>query len=676
MKMPSKKVIEELASKFPGFSYEVLQLSPNSLPIIFTKDSEKYFVKLVDKTMAEQEGLDGIEEKLMEVSSPYLVKLLDAGDMKGIYSYLKFECIDGVTLDEIRRDLTKEELMQIAHDISEAIATLWEASLVHRDIKPKNIMFDQTTGQYKLVDLGIGYISETPYRDNSKSKSNGSRFYSSPEQFESNQDNRVEITFASDQFSLGVVLFERATGKHPYKDYDETKFNNYGAAVSLLPPQKTEDYKDDMDPELGAVINKMVQTQPIDRYISTRTLKAATGGTEAKNPPRDLKVYIQDTDDGDGYKRLSNYLDESDADHRPDGILVTTSNGSLNRIKNLKSMGLEVIVDPTTTRLPYRDAKTVTIKNQLKLNPKKIYSASQLPSSLDSIIEGTINWQEEASSIVLPYFAVRNANDDYLDINKTIWKRGKSLLTREQQSQAKKVYGGIAIPVDILSDPKVRKSMLSHFLAKYNIDGIFVIFENYKKPIKTLDDKDMLEGIKEVLDVLYEIGDVIVARSDMAILPLMRGGTFVTSFSDSRRRFSFKDQLDSPTPGGGGIINRKLKYYVDPIYTFVEEKTNLVALGRVPELVDALVCDCPHCSKLKPFESGQPVDHQQAENHFYHEITDIRNALNVRSVIDKNTYLREKITEAIRISDLVKAETYLTGEQISNHVGLLGLIDY
>lgn len=676
MKMPSKKVITELADKFPGFSYEILAHSPNSLPIIFTKGDEKYFVKLVDKSMAEQEGLEGMEERLIDLDSPYLVKLLEAGDLSGVYSYLKFECIDGFTLDDIKRDLTTEELTKIASDLSQAIAVLWDAGLVHRDIKPKNIMFNESTGNYMLVDLGIGYFSETPFRDNSKSKSNGSRFYSSPEQFESNQDDRVEITFASDVFSLGVVLFERATGVHPYKDFDEKKYNNYGAAVSQLPPQKTSDYKDDIDPALADIIDRMVQTQAIDRYISTRQLIAATTGTETPEPNRDIKMYIQDTEDGVGYKRLTNYIASSDTAHRLDGVLVTTSNGSLNRIKDLKALGFEVIVDPMTTRLPYRDAKTTSIKGQLKLNPKKVYSVSQLPSTIDSIIQGTINWQEDASSIVLPYFAVRNADDDFLDINKDIWRRGKSLLTPEQQAEGKKVYGGIALPVDIVSDPKIRKSVLNHFLAKYNVDGIFVVFENNKKPIKTLDDKDLLEGIKEVLDTLYEMGDVIVARSDMSFLPLMRGGTFVTSFSDSRRRFSFKDQLDSPSPGGGGAIDRKLKYYVDPIYTFVEEKNNMVALGRVTELVDELNCDCPHCGKLKPFESGQSVDHQLAENHFYHKITDIRNELNARNPIDKNTYLREKITEAIRISDLVKAKTYLTSEQISNHVGLLGLINY
>ncbi len=672
MKRPSKSVLSKLNTLFPGFTIEELPVSPNSLPFKITKGDQKYFIKIIEA----HEGLEGIEEKLQGLECENLVNLIESGDLEGDFGYLKFEHLEGVNLDELSQPLSETELKKLALAIANAINTLWKNGLVHRDVKPKNILKITTTGDFKLVDLGIGYYAEAPFRDNSRSRSNGSRFYSSPEQFESNQDDRTEITFASDQFSLGVILFELATGTHPYKDFDTIKYNNYGAAVSLMEPPKVETLRGDLSPEFTAVINKMLQTEASDRYRSTKKLIEAITGTVIEESPAPIQIYIQDTDDGAGYKRLDNYKAATASDHLPNGVMVTTSSGSQDRIKTLKLLGFEVIVDPMTCRLPYKDAKVSSIKTKLGLNTRKVYSPSQLPANLDKIIDGTIAWQKDATSIVLPYFAIRDSNDDFFQLNKQIWRQGKSLVT-EASDQAKKVYGGISIPVDILVDAKVRKSMLSHLLAKFNIDGMFVVFENNKKPIKTLDDKDILEGMKEVLNMLYEIGDVIVARADMSLLPLMRGGIFVTSFSDSRRRFSFKDQFDSPSPGGGGNADRKLKYYCDPIFTFLEEKTLLTGLGSNASLLTELECSCIHCNVLKPFTPGVAVDHQLAENHFYYKVTEIRNNLNAAvTKPEKDAYLREKLTEAIRVSERVKNEAFLRGQEISDHVSLLGLIDY
>lgn len=680
MRMPSKAIIQEVHAKFEGFAHDVLAQSPNCLPICYTKGEEKYFVKIVDKDAAIEEGTDEIELRLKEMSNDHLVKLVDSGDLSGGFMYLQFEHIEGKTVEELDKPFDQTELIKLGKDIGEAIAELWKKGIVHRDIKPKNIMKEDSTGRYILVDLGIGYFVQEPYRDNTKkSKSNGSRFYSAPEQFLSNQDDSIEVTFSADEFSLGLVLFEAATGVHPYKDFDSKKYNNYGAAVSKMDPPKLEMHREDLDGNVVNTINTMLSTEPADRFWSIESMCNSFEGKEDDVVFNDLRIFVQDTEDRSGYVRLDSYVADADDDKKPDGVMVALSNGSSDRVKKLVGDGLEVIVDPVTCRLPYRDAGTTMIKTKLKLEKNKVYTARYIQPNLEEIAQKVTLWQKDATAIVLPYFAVRDSNDDYFQFNKEIWKAGRELVDSGVNLTNKKVYGGIALPVGILTDSRARRAMISHFLSKFNVDGLFVIFENNKSSIKSLDDPDLLEGMKEFIDAMSLIGEVVIAKSDMAILPLMRGGTFITSFSDSRRRFSYKDQFDSPSKSSGGVDEekRKLKYYADPIMSFLEEKSTLEGLARAnTELTEQLMCDCDYCEDLKPFEAGASVQHDKSEHHFYHELARIRNEINeLKDPEARKSYMRDKVDNARELCSELRSKTFLTGEIIPNHEGLLKLID-
>ncbi|MFZ3132519.1 MAG: protein kinase, partial [Desulfosporosinus sp.] len=428
---------------FSGFTPNVCKPSPNCLPVLYEKGQEKYFVKLVDKKAAIAEGLQDIELRLKNISNDHIVKLINYGELNNGYMYLQFEYIEGTTLEEMDKPFPETEIIKAAHDIVDAIDELWKNGIVHRDIKPKNIMKDVVNDRYILLDLGIGYFVQNPYRDNTKSKSNGSRFYSAPEQFLSNQDDSVEITFATDEFSLGLVLFEAATNVHPYKDFDQRKHNNYGAAVSKMDPPKLEEYRDDLNGDLVVAINTMLNTEPVDRFRSMNRMHDALDGKTEDKTHSKLKIFVQDTEDRAGYTRLDSYIESSDDKDKPDGVMVSISNGGADRIKSLIDRNLEVIVDPMTCRLPYRDASTANIKSKLKLEKNKIYTPRYISPNLEEIARKTTLWQKDATSIVLPYFAVRDSDDDYLQFNKAIWKAGRDLVDETIDIANKKVYGGI-----------------------------------------------------------------------------------------------------------------------------------------------------------------------------------------------------------------------------------------
>src|SRR6266516_5166033 len=147
-----------------------------------------------------------------QLSHPYIVSVIDAGEDEG-RPYIVFEYVEGETLkDRIRRlgRLPVPEAVAYAIEIARALGAAHERQIVHRDVKPQNVLIDEE-GTAKVTDFGIAR-SLTEEGLTADGRVLGTTDYVSPEQALGR-----DVTGQSDLYSLGIVLFEMLTGDVPFK---------------------------------------------------------------------------------------------------------------------------------------------------------------------------------------------------------------------------------------------------------------------------------------------------------------------------------------------------------------------------------------------------------------------------------------------------------------------------
>ena len=209
------------------------------------------------------------------LQSPYIVNVYDWGQDDGTY-FIVMEYIRGTDLKTgivQRGALNQRKVAEIGSQVCQALSVAHNQDIIHRDIKPQNIMV-QPDGNVKVMDFGIARAKNSV---NSKTSTVlGTAHYISPEQAQGK-----ELTAASDIYSLGVVLFEAATGKLPFDGPD---------AISVAMKQVNEepplpsDVMPGIDPGLESIIVKAMQKNPADRFATANDMRLALNDYLAGRP--------------------------------------------------------------------------------------------------------------------------------------------------------------------------------------------------------------------------------------------------------------------------------------------------------------------------------------------------------------------------------------------------------
>jgi len=180
---------------------------------------------------------------LASLNHPCIARLLDGGSTDDGVPYLAMELIDGERVDAYceSRKLSVSERLQLFVEICEAVQYAHQRLIVHRDIKPTNILVTNE-GVPKLLDFGIAKILDPDPREETTLASPMTPEYASPEQI-----HGEPITTATDVYSLGVVLYKLLTGRSPYGSRPRTPIE-VSRAIADTHPQRPSSIVMSADP--------------------------------------------------------------------------------------------------------------------------------------------------------------------------------------------------------------------------------------------------------------------------------------------------------------------------------------------------------------------------------------------------------------------------------------------
>ncbi len=231
---------------------------------------------LHDRTLTHPDAMARFEREAMAASRmrhDHIVDVYDFGSHEGT-AFLAMELLEGESLQALMRrsgPLPQMLLVDLLLPIVSAVAAVHDQGIVHRDLKPENVLLTVTPERQwhpKLLDFGIAKVEATGPELTRTNALLGTPCYMSPEQV---MQART-IDGRSDQWSLGVLLYEAVTGSKPF--YSDTLLVLMTAITSETPPPPRV-ARPDLDAGFEAVILRAMQRRPEDRFGSMRELGAA-----------------------------------------------------------------------------------------------------------------------------------------------------------------------------------------------------------------------------------------------------------------------------------------------------------------------------------------------------------------------------------------------------------------
>jgi len=237
-----------------------------------TRLGREVALKTLSQTVAaDRDRIARLEREARAASAlnhPHIVTVYDFG-AAGEHHYIVMELVDGSSVRELLAEgpLSIERVLTIGAQVADALAAAHERWIVHRDLKPDNVVVT-ADGRAKILDFGLARF--TPEEETDRQEAGvhltgagtvmGTVAYMSPEQAQGRP-----VDFHTDQFSLGVMLYEMASGRRPF---DQATDAETIAAIQRDPPPPLTD----VPQPLLWLIERCLAKNPADRYGSTREL--------------------------------------------------------------------------------------------------------------------------------------------------------------------------------------------------------------------------------------------------------------------------------------------------------------------------------------------------------------------------------------------------------------------
>ena len=240
---------------------------------------QKVAIKLIDLPLATNLFRDRFRQErqiLAGLQHPYIARLLDGGVTAEGDLYLAMEYVDGVPIHRFceENDLTESQRLALFLRVCEAVQFAHQNFVVHRDLKPDNILV-AVDGTPRLLDFGTAkLLSQSSDNPGSQVTREGYQTYT-PQYASPEQVLGKPITMASDTYSLGVLLYLMTTGSLPY-EFKELTTEEMLRVVCEQAPRRplVAGTGKRLDADLEAIVLKALRKEPRERYLSAEHFAA------------------------------------------------------------------------------------------------------------------------------------------------------------------------------------------------------------------------------------------------------------------------------------------------------------------------------------------------------------------------------------------------------------------
>lgn len=201
-----------------------------------------------------------------QVSHPNVCRVYDIGEIEG-HPFISMEYIDGENLGALLKRIGRlppAKALDVARQLCAALAAAHDAGILHRDLKPTNVMIDGR-GKVRITDFGLAGLAEQFQAGDIRA---GTPAYMAPEQLAGR-----EVSVRSDLYSLGLVLYEVFTGEHAFQLRNDSR-------GSRPTPTRPSRVVDDIDPQVERVILRCLERDPAQRPPSALAVAAALPGAD------------------------------------------------------------------------------------------------------------------------------------------------------------------------------------------------------------------------------------------------------------------------------------------------------------------------------------------------------------------------------------------------------------
>jgi len=360
------------------------------------------------------------------LNHPNIATIYEVDESEGA-SFIAMEQVEGESLKQrlLRGALSPKEMLEVARQIAEGLNEAHQAGVLHRDIKPGNVMLDPR-GRVKILDFGLAALTEGDRKEGETVENfitrtatvwttGGTVPYMSPEQLQG------EATDArSDIFSFGVMLYECLAGRLPFPGETSVDILH---AILRSPPTPLRNYVPDIAPGWEQVIERCLVKSPEQRFQTMAEVVAAVKGVAVPAAPaqRSLAVLY--------FENLSRAEDD---EYFRDGITEDII------IELSKIQGLQVF--PRSAVLAYRDKPTTGPQVGQQLNASHVLGGSvrragnrlRITAQLIETRTGHSAWAERFDREMEDVFAIQD------EIAQSIAAALKLVLTEKEKQAIKK----------------------------------------------------------------------------------------------------------------------------------------------------------------------------------------------------------------------------------------------